>query len=256
MTVNEVFQWLDQIAPFATQAENDNSGLLLGDPNALVHRILFTLDVTSDAVTQAAKEGAELIVSHHPLMFDPIQQIRYDQGEGAVIRSLAAAGISLIAAHTNLDICEGGVADSLARALGLLQITPCEQCPYLRTGTLSTPLTAAEFLSVVNRSLSASARLFAGPDTIIRRVAVTPGAGGSDSQYADADAYVTGEVKHHELLAAHARGLSVIDAGHYPTEFPGVAALYKRFLAAASRHGWAVEATLYTQPPYPCITHV
>ena len=255
MTVNDVFKWLDQIAPFETQAENDNSGLIIGEPATAVHSILFTLDVTQATVAQAVEKGAELIVSHHPLMFNPIQQIRYGQGEGAVIRLLAASGISMIAAHTNLDRCAGGVADSLAQILGLEQVTPSEQSPYLRMGTLSTPLNAAEFLSVVNRCLSVSARLLGDADAVIRRVAVSPGAGGDDYRYVDADAFVTGEIKHHEALAAYAAGLTVFDAGHYPTEFPGIAALYKRFLAAASHHGWPVEATLLTQPPYPCITH-
>lgn len=253
MTVDDVFKWLDRIAPFETQDGYDNAGLVMGDSAASANRILFTLDVTPAAVAEAERLRAGLIVSHHPLMFSPVKQIRYDLGEGAVIRSLAASGISLIAAHTNLDQCAGGVADSLAHALGLEQVT--EQSPYLRMGTLSAPLNAADFLSVLNRRLSASARLYGDPDTLIRRIAAAPGAGGDEIAHADADAFVTGELKHHEVIDACGRGLTVFTAGHYPTEFPGIAALHQRFLAAASHHGWAVEATLYTQPPYPCITH-
>ena len=163
MTVNDVFKWLDAIAPFETQDEYDNAGLLTGSPNAEVSRVLFVLDVTRAAVAEAKAYGAELIVSHHPLMFNAIQQLRYDQGEGAVLKALAASGISLIAAHTNLDKCLGGIADSLADALELQSIAPSDVCPYLRTGTLQTPTTAKEFLSHVNRRLSAAARLYGNP---------------------------------------------------------------------------------------------
>ncbi len=254
MTVNDVFEWLDQIAPFETQDEMDNAGMLAGSPSAEVRRILFTLDVTGPAVAEAARAGAELIVSHHPLMFRPVQKLLFDRGEGAVIRALAGSGISLIAAHTNLDQCEGGIADSLAEALGLENIRTSGQSPYLRAGELKEPCTAKEFLSFIDQRLSACTRLYGDPDALIRSVAVGPGADGEDYVHADADAFVTGEIRHHELLDAADRGLTVFDAGHYPTEFPGVAALHRRFAAAASKNRWAVEASLYTRPPYPCRT--
>ncbi|MFH1512504.1 MAG: Nif3-like dinuclear metal center hexameric protein [Bacillota bacterium] len=255
MTVNDVFQWLDSFAPFDTQDEYDNAGLLAGDPKAEVFKILFALDVTRPVVAEAVRFGAELIVAHHPLMFRPVRQLRYDQGEGAVLKALIKSGVSLIAAHTNLDRCAGGVADSLAQALALSQVTPCEGSPYLRKGTLKAPCAAKELLIMINRRLSARTRMYGDADTVIQSVAVTPGAGGEDYVHALSDAFVTGEIKHHELLDAMDRGLIVFDAGHYPTEFPGVSALYKRFLKAASKSDWQVEAKLYTQPPYPCASH-
>jgi GTP cyclohydrolase I len=255
MTVNDVFKWLDAFAPFETQDEYDNAGLLVGDPSTQVTKILFSLDATRAVAAEAAKINANLIIVHHPLMFNPIQSIRYDRGEGAVIRALTASGISLIAAHTNLDICAGGIADSLAEVLALDKSTACGDCPYLRTGTLSAPRTAKEFLGFVNSRLSASARLYGDPDTLVRTVAVVPGAGGGEYIHAEADVFLTGEIKYHELLDAIDRGLIVIDAGHYPTEFSGISALYKRFLAAASTNNWAVEAELYGKPLYPCTAH-
>lgn len=253
MTVNDVFQWLNSIAPFETQDEYDNAGLITGRPDAPAGRVLFVLDATRAAVAQASAIGAELIVAHHPLMFSPIKQLLYDQGEGAVLQALAASGISLIAAHTNLDICAGGVADSLAEILSLQDIRPSAACPYLRAGTLQTPMAAKDFLAYCNRSLSAAARLYGDPQARIQSVAVVPGAGGAEHAHAHTDAFVTGEIKHHELLAAVDRGLTVIDAGHYPTEFPGVAALYRRFQAEAAQRGWAAEARLFTRAPYPCM---
>ena len=255
MTVQDVFQWIDTFAPFDTQDAYDNAGLVVGDPAQEVRKILFTLDVTTAVVAEALRIGAALIVAHHPLMFKPVQQLRYDHGEGAVLKALAASGISLIAAHTNLDICPGGVADNLAEALSLEQAVPSDDCLYLRTGLHRQPCTAKEWLSFVNRRLSACARLYGDPQTLIRSVAVVPGAGGQEYVHAKADAFVTGEMKHHELLGAMDKGLVVVDAGHYPTEFPGVSALHKRFLAAASQNHWQAEAMLYTQPLYPCTMH-
>lgn len=249
MTVNDVYEWLNRFAPFETQDEYDNAGLLAGSPDAEVRKILFALDATQDAVKEAAASGAELIVAHHPLMFHPIRQLRYDQGEGAVLRTLAASGVSLIAAHTNLDICAGGVADSLAEILELKEIRPSGTCPYLRAGTLQTPMKASAFLMDISRKLHTAVRLYGNPDATVKTAAVVPGAGGAEYAHVLADAFVTGEIKHHELLAAMDKGFPVFDAGHYPTEFPGVAALYRRFQKDAAANGWALEAQLFDQPP-------
>ena len=100
MTVNDVFKWIDAFAPFDTQEDFDNCGLLLGDPQQPVRTILFALDATPAAVDEAARIGADLIVTHHPLMFSPVQQLYYHKGEGPIIRTLMQAGISMIAAHT------------------------------------------------------------------------------------------------------------------------------------------------------------
>jgi len=251
MTVNDVYKWLDSFAPFETQEEYDNAGILAGSPDAAVRKVLFALDATGAVVTQAADIGAELIVTHHPLMFHPIQQLMYDRGDGRILQMLAASGISLIAAHTNLDQCAGGVADSLADALELENISGGGDCPYLRTGTLASPCTAKEFLAAINQRLSAATRLYGDPDTLIRSVAVVPGGGGSEHIHATADAFVTGEIKHHELLEAASNALIVLEAGHHPTEFPGIAALHQRFQKDAAANGWNVEAKLFTQPPYP-----
>jgi len=255
MTAQDVYRWIDSFAPFDTQEEYDNSGLLLGDAEQTVSKILFALDATPAAAAEAVRIGADLIVTHHPLMFLPVQQLHYHTGEGPILRTLMQAGIAMIAAHTNLDQCPGGVADSLAEALALPDPVPCKDTPYLRTGTLPAPRTAGKLQWEIASRLPACTRLYGDPDAVIRTVAVTPGAGGRDHVYVTADAFVTGEVAHHELLSLASRGIAVFDAGHYPTEFPGVSALYQRFLAAASKNHWQTEAILYTKPPYPCVSY-
>ena len=250
MTVNDVYKWLDSFAPFETQEEYDNAGLITGTPAAEIHKVLFALDATKAVITEAAGSGAELIVAHHPLMFSPIQQLRYDSGEGELLKLLASTGISLIAAHTNLDICPGGIADSLTEALCLRDTIPSESCAFMRTGMLQTACTAKDLLVAVSQALSAPVRMYGDPEKPVQSIAVAPGAGGSEYSHAQADVLITGEIKHHELLAAIASGLIVLDAGHYPTEYPGMEALQKRFRADAAANGWAVETSLFTQPPF------
>jgi dinuclear metal center YbgI/SA1388 family protein len=255
VTVQDVLGWLDAFAPFATQEAFDNAGLVLGDPRAEVTRVYFTLDATADALQEASEWNAQLIISHHPLLFGGAKAIRYDASDGEVLASAVGKRMNLIAAHTNLDRAVGGTGDALAAALGLTAVRATETDPYLRHGGLNRSVTAKAFLAHVNASLSTQARLYGDETTRISHVAVGAGAYGEGWQAAaalGAQTYVVGEIKHHELLAAHASGLTVVEAGHYPTEQPGVEALYRRFLSDAQAGRWPVTARLNTIPPYPC----
>lgn len=114
-----IYGKLNSLAPFATQESWDNSGLLVGDPGAEVKTALVVLDITAEAVREAREIGAELIISHHPVIFRPLKKVE----SGSVVWELAQAGISAICAHTNLDKARGGVNDCLAAALGLEHVT-------------------------------------------------------------------------------------------------------------------------------------
>ena len=257
MTVRDVLRWLDALAPFDTQEDFDNAGLLVGNPAAEVHGVYFTLDVTQPAVLEARQLGAELIVSHHPLMFGGIHTLRYDEPEGAALAALAAAGMHLIAVHTNLDRAPGGTGESLATALGLTQMTPSAADPYLWLGTLPEPQTAGAFLTAVNARLGGSARLYGEPQAMLARVAVGPGALGEAYETAvkeGAQAFVVGEIKHHQLIAARALGLTVLEAGHYFTELPGITALYQRFVRDTLAGLRPVRASLTTIQPLGPLT--
>lgn len=117
--VSMIYGKLNSLAPFATQESWDNSGLLVGDPGAEVKTALVVLDITAEAVREAREIGAELIISHHPVIFHPLKKVE----SGSVVWELAQAGISAICAHTNLDKARGGVNDCLAAALGLEHVT-------------------------------------------------------------------------------------------------------------------------------------
>jgi len=255
MTVRDVYRWLDGIAPFETQEGFDNAGLLLGDPSAQVTRVLFALDATLPVVEEASAWGANLLVTHHPLMFGGIRTLLSDQPEGRVLTAMVRAGISLIAAHTNWDRTEGGTGDSLAAAAGLTGIRPVADNPYLRAGQLPAPTAAVEYLRALTAALGWPIRMYGQPDAPVQQIAVGPGACGDLYQTAalnGAQAFVVGEIKHHELLGAQAMGTVVFEAGHHASEQPGIAALYQRFQSAAQAGQWPVQARLTAITPWVC----
>ncbi len=215
MTIQDIYTFLHNRAPFDTAEGWDNPGMLVGDPHRAVTRVLVALDATAGAVDTAEAVGAELIVTHHPVIFAPLKRLTAD----SIPYRLAAAGIDLIAAHTNLDKAEGGVNDTLAARLGLTDVTVAAD-EYTRIGTLSEPMSARDFAAHVAAVLDTAVR-YSG-DKTVHTVAVCGGSGGDFMlRCADADAYVTGEVRHHEWLAAADR-INVIEAGHYATEVPVV----------------------------------
>ncbi len=216
MTVQHIFDYLNNRAPFATAEEWDNPGLLVGDPAQPVTHILVALDATPGALEAAKAMGADLMVTHHPVIFAPLKSL----GADTIPYRLAAEGIALVAAHTNLDKAEGGVNDTLAARLGLSDVTVAPD-GYTRIGRLPEQMTARDFAAHTGRVLDTAVRY--NGDTPVTTVAVCGGGGGDF--IADcigmADAYVTGEVKHHEWLATAGR-INVIEAGHYATEVPVV----------------------------------
>lgn len=124
MTIGDICRLIESWAPPAIALEKDNVGLLLGSPGSRVRRILACLDVTPAVVREAAALRADLIVSHHPLLFTPLRRIDPDSRRGAMVESLVRRGIALYAAHTNLDFTSGGVSHTLAGRLGLRGVEP------------------------------------------------------------------------------------------------------------------------------------
>lgn len=216
MTNQTVLDYLDSRAPFATAEAWDNVGLLVGNPADPVSRILVALDVTPGAVEAAVAVGANLMVTHHPVIFSPLPQL----DSHSLPYRLAKAGISVIAAHTNLDKADGGVNDTLAARLGLTDVRPADD-GMCRIGTLPAAITAAAFARHVATALGTTVRI-TDANAAIRTVAVCGGSGGDfiEDSSCKVDALVTGEVRHHQWLAAAQRGLTVVEAGHYATEAP------------------------------------
>ena len=225
MTVQDFYDIIDRIAPFETQAEFDNSGLLAGSAGHEVDCVLLALDLTDAVIDEAVSLGAQLIITHHPLMFSPRRRLTDEDGEGRILRRLIREDISLIAAHTNLDQAPGGINDALAELCGLQNITGEG---FLRAGELSQPVRAADYAETLKDRLGDAVRLMGPENAVLRRVAVCSGAGGDEWEDAlrlGCDAFISGEIKHHQALAMADSGLVAFACGHHATEAPGITAL-------------------------------
>lgn len=252
MKVRDVWQWINERAPFDSAESFDNVGLMMGDMDAPCQTILFALDATEDVTDEAIRLGAELIVTHHPFIFHGIKCIDYTGPQGRVLCKLTQNRISVLSAHTNWDKAPGGVSDALAQTLGLENVIRCDE--FLRLGHLPSAVSAEDFALLVQERLLVQPRVFAAKGKSIQHVAVAGGAYGEAEEMAagfGADAFVVGEIRHHEILDACARGLAVYDAGHFHTELPGIRALYERFSADAHLNGWPVQTHLHCNAPYP-----
>lgn len=251
MTVGDMLRWLDELAPFESAEDFDNVGLLAGDERAQVAGVMFGLDLTMALVDAARDMGANLIVTHHPFIFQPIRRIDYSAPQGELLCALTAGRVNVVAMHTNWDKASGGVGDALARSLGLLHVERADD--YVRVGDMPAPMTAPQLGQAVREALRVEARQYGVAPQSIARVAVGGGAYGEGYAVAikaGAQAYLTGEIHHHEALDACERGLWVLDGGHYATEAPGIAALYQRYLTDAHKRGLTAPARLFDTAPY------
>lgn len=222
-TVTYIYDAIDRLAPFWLTMDFDNTGILIGDRNREVSCALLALDCTPAVVEQARQLGAQLIITHHPVIFHPLKRVNED----AVVYQLIRSDIAVISAHTNLDIAQGGVNDALASAIGLrdcrgLELLNEQTGAWLgRIGTLPEPLSPEAFAAHVKSCLNAASVKFAAAPRAIHTVALCSGSGADclDAAIsAGADALLTSEVKQHEYLAAAAAGISIFDAGHFDTE--------------------------------------
>ena len=216
VTAKEIYDYIDSFAPFETAMSFDNVGILIGDSDICADKALLALDITSEIINEAVEKGISLIVTHHPIIFSPLRAVSSDSLQYKLIRS----GITVISAHTNLDICEGGVNDTLACAIGLRLIGHANEECFV-TAELEQELTDAEFAEKISCSLGCSGLRYTERKGRIKKVSVACGAGGSgiyDAIKEGADAFVTGEIKHHEILAARENNISVFDLGHFRSE--------------------------------------
>ena len=220
--VREVEKYLFNWAPFELAESWDNVGLLVGDGEEEVHKILVSLDITETVVTEAIEIGADLIAAHHPVMnctWHKVQNVRADNAQGRMITQMLRHGISAICMHTNLDAADGGVNDILAEKLGLSDLIPLNEEKIGRVGKLKCEIPLVEFLPFVVKSLKCNGLRYRSCGKPVHRVAVGGGACGDYIQNAIAlgcDTFVTSDLSYHEFLDT--TELNLIDAGHFPTE--------------------------------------
>ena len=242
-TVADILKYIESIAPGYMKESWDNIGLLCGSKQASVTKILVALDPFEGVCKEAAQWGAELIVTHHPLIFQAPKAVTDETSVGRAIMSLCAHGISAINAHTNLDCTPGGVNDVLAAKLGLDNIsvispagTNDDGLPYglLRCGSVQEqPM--EDFLNHVKSTLGCNGLRYVSSGKPVSKVAVGGGscAGAMlDALAAGCDTFVTADVRYNQVWDAQDLGLNLIDAGHFHTENPVIPVLAQKIADA------------------------
>lgn len=238
--VQQIYNYIDVIAPFGITLDNDNVGLLVGNAEQEISKVLLSLDITSQVVDEAINIKAGLIISHHPIIFNPIKAVVSSDALSSIPYLLIRNDISAICAHTNLDIADGGVNDVLAELLGIHHIEKIEknELKLVRIGTLENPMDFLQYAATVKKILDCGAVRVYNASRPVQRVAVCGGAGAFliDEIYkAGADTYVTADIKHHEFLYAQQMNINLIDAGHFATE-NGIISILAKKLSEAFRN--------------------
>ena len=229
-TVNDILEYMESIAPSYMKMDWDNVGLLCGSRKKEVKTILVALDPFESVCREAVEENADLLITHHPLIFGSVTSVTDDTDTGRAIQILIQNGISAINAHTNLDCAPGGVNDILAAKLGLNNIevispvgTDAQGNPWglLRMG--NAPQQSVEaFAMQVKEALGCDGLRYTGSTTVCK-VAVGGGSCGSElmgAYKAGCDTLVTADVKYNQFFDAKTLGMNLIDAGHFHTENP------------------------------------
>lgn len=218
MKINDVTAYIEECAPLALAAEWDNPGLIIGDGMRECTGVATCLDCTADVVKQAAEKGANLIVSHHPFIFRPVRSLTAATVQGRCAELLIKYGVSVYAAHTNLDAADCGLSRTLAEMFGGGNLESEEYGCFADIK----PVKAGRLAETVAEALGDGTVKVCAEDAEIARIYVVSGAGGDSGALAAAmsraDALITGEVKHHVFTEAAENGFPVIEFSHYYSE--------------------------------------
>lgn len=235
LTAQAIREAIETLAPPAWAESWDNVGWQIGDDTMSVARVHITLDLDAAVLDEARTHNADLIVSHHPLIFRPLSRIDTATPQGHLIAELIRAGIGVYSAHTNLDAANPGVSTALADALGLPWQSALDPLPHAPDafgfGVICEhePLTTAELAERVHTRLGTpSPRITDAGHTTHTRTALLGGSGAAfihQARAAGCTCFITGEVKYHEAQDARAIGLTLIEADHFYSEAPVLALL-------------------------------
>jgi dinuclear metal center YbgI/SA1388 family protein len=255
--VADLMGLMEQIAPSRCARDWDNPGLQVGCLSTEVDRILLALDPTLQAVREAARRKARVLLTHHPLLFRPLSCLNRETYPGNVLTEALISEVSLLASHTNLDAAEGGLNDILAGLLHLKEVRDLSDAREAETGRaalgrigdLPYPMSLSEVARAVKRLLSADrVRAVWSHDAPVSRVAVVAGSGGSLIPIAaqmGAELMITGDVTHHQALEALQAGMALIDAGHFQTERVALETFCGRLRSEMAIRGWDVLLEVY-----------
>ncbi len=262
--INDIIRAMESFAPM-TLAENwDNVGLQIGQYDWPVKTARIALNPSHDVVAQACKDNADILITHHPLIFKPIERIDFSTPVGSIIQMATLHNLTLFVAHTNLDIVAGGLNDVLAEKIGIKnleclkglneQIVNDNSCIKLeqgigRMGELDKTETLKSLAQVIKKKLGIKSVKIAGkPDLDVKKVAVCTGSGSSlmeDFLSSGAQAYISGDLRYHDALAAKDAGLGLIDIGHFNSEHLIVDVLAKKLQKVLSEARFNVNVGAY-----------
>ena len=255
MKVRDITSVIESFAPLSIQESWDNSGLIIGSPDQEVNGVLLGFDCTADLVDEAVECGADMIVTHHPLIFGGVKRISPEDPVGLAILKAAASGIAVYAAHTSADKVLGGVSGAMARRLGLLNVRVLDEEPggygLGAVGDLPTPMEGEDFIEYVKSKFHLKvARCSRVPDVPVKKVAMCGGSGGSligNAREAGAQAYLCGDISYHHFFTT--KDFMVIDIGHYEGEVEIVDILFSLLRKNFPNFAICTSARLETSNP-------
>jgi GTP cyclohydrolase I len=260
VTVKDIITLMETLAPPQLAEIWDNSGLQLGRRDWPVRKIITALDSSPEVIAEAARQKADLLITHHPLFFGPLKSVDLDTPTGSIIAKALEQQLSIYAAHTNLDSVADGLNDMLARRLELLNITALQPSFFAsneqggltsarpqglgRRGELAEKTTLKTFGYFIKKKLSLDhVTIIGNPELPVCRVAICTGSGSGllDTFYASGDqVYVSGDFRYHDARTAEANQVGLIDIGHFASEHLMVAALASRLKAECETKGFPV----------------
>jgi len=226
---------LKLMAPLELQMDFDNAGFLVGDRGRRVEKALLALDATSEVIDEAIDFGADMIITHHPLIWNAMKSLTTDDIMQRRVMKLVKNNISLVSMHTNLDIADGGVNDVLLSLLGADLISALDEDGCGRVGQLREPTDMAHFLPFCKAALRTNGLRYYDAGRPVERLAVMGGAGGASLERAyelGCDTYLTSDIKYDQFLTARELGINLIDGDHFCTENPVIYALHERLSLA------------------------
>jgi dinuclear metal center YbgI/SA1388 family protein len=261
-SVADIIRIIEAVAPPDRAEPWDNCGLQVGSPDAAVVRTAVALDADEGTINSAAAGGADLLVTHHPLIFPDIASIDTRRAVGRAIAAALKADIAVYSAHTSLDHAPGGTSLAAARRLSLIEPAPLPSPSpgtsrpdrpgtgdgILCIGRLPMEMKLVDLANLVKDSLGAPlVRIVGDPSRVVSRVAVCAGSGGGyigTAHGLDAEVLITGEVRYHAAREAADLGISVIEAGHFWSELPVLSEIARIITQESRAKGWSVDVTI------------
>jgi len=261
-TVAQVLRVLEQRNPVAFAADWDAVGMICGDPDAQVERVLFAVDPVQVVVDEAIVGDFSMVITHHPLFLRGVHGVAAIGAKGRLVHALIRNDIALASAHTNADHANPGVSDALGAALGLTAMRAIDvDSGAGRIGVLDSPITLGEFSDRVAKKLPRThhgIRIAGDPSHVVRTVAVCGGAGDSllTTVGAQADVFLTADLRHHRAQDHLAEGgCALIDVAHWASEWPWLQLAADQLVADLTQEGCTVTAHVSVTPTDPWTAH-